>query len=132
MIAFGFFFFDGIWGYTPIVTHTYERWQCAVRENIPVAVAAREYYRPWERAQVLTHVVSWPFVFLFGVFQWRPVTPIAACITTIERRLSALPDGCPQVTVAVVLWLLVGLVVRAARSAIRAGGGTRTTNGTYR
>jgi len=115
VIAFGFFFFDGIWGYTPIVANAYEGWRRAAENNLPVAFASVRYMRQWERVQLSAHVISWPIVFLLGVFQWRPVTPMVGCVTTLEQRLSGLPEGWPQVTIAVAVWALVGLFVRAIR-----------------
>jgi hypothetical protein len=120
VLGFGFFFFDGIFGYTPIVAGFHDHWRRATENSAPVAIAAQEYRRPLERAQLFVHFLSWPFVFLLGLSGWNPPNPITACIASFERWLGFLPRGWAPVTVAVILWASMGTAVIAIRKLPRA------------
>jgi hypothetical protein len=111
IIGFSLFFWDGIFGYTPIVRGL--RKSCDTEggpaESCPQAP-------PFiETIQLLIHLLSWPLVFLMGVFRWDFPTVLTSPIEGAEHRLSFLPAGWPAVTTAISLWLLIGLFVSLVR-----------------
>ena len=112
VLGFGLFFWDGILGYTPIVRGLWRRW-----EPRPADLPKSSQQAPSlvESTQLLVHVLSWPLVFLIGVFRWDSQTILTRFVEGLERWLIFLPDGWPDVTVAIVLWLLMGLLVGILR-----------------
>lgn len=110
IVSFGFFFWDGLLFFAPTVEQIYEHWCDAGRTDgqgngLPL--------RPTrgESAQLLFHFVSFPLVFLLGVFRWSPLGSLTAAIRKIEHVLSFLPFGWPQVVTAILLWASMGLLV---------------------
>ena len=115
--GFGLFFWDGILGYQPMVRKVWRAWQ---HGDLAFAPNASQSHRSRSNRgllpQLLIHSLSWPCVFLFGVFRWDVEVPgIAAWI----QGLHDLPAGWPQVTMALLLWLTSGLIVVACRLALR-------------
>jgi hypothetical protein len=111
VIGFSLFFWDGILGYTPIVRRMWRRWDA----GNSATQARPNPERIGEAAQLFIHLLSWPFVFLAGVLRWDFPTGLTAGIETMEQRLSVLPRGWPEVTTALILWLLVGGIVGTGR-----------------
>jgi hypothetical protein len=114
VLGFSFFFFDGIFGYTHIISELDSYWRGAVDQKTPLKIAAG-YHRPSARVQILMHTVSWPFVFLLGVFRWNPPNPLSGYVAALEHAFNWLPTGWPQIAVALLLWALMGMVVGAVR-----------------
>lgn len=108
VIGFSLFFWDGIFGYTPIVRSLYRQWNS---EDV------RQMGRPaaMESAQLLIHLLSWPVVFLIGALRDDSPTPLTPAIASVLAQLSFLPPGWPDVIVAVLLWLLMGAIVGLCR-----------------
>jgi hypothetical protein len=111
IIGFSLFFWDGIFGYTPIVRGLRKSWEtesgpAESRPQAPLFI---------ESIQLLIHLLSWPLVFLVGVFRWDFPTVLTSPIEGVEHRLSFLPIGWPEVTMAIVLWLSAGLFVSLVR-----------------
>jgi hypothetical protein len=111
IVGFSLFFWDGILGFTPIVRNMRRRWD---------ADAFPSQQRPGvqpvgETVQLLIHLLSWPVVFLVGVFRWDFPTFLTGSIEGLERHLSRLPPGWPEVTTALMLWLLTGALVASVR-----------------
>jgi hypothetical protein len=115
VLGFGLFFWDGILGYTPIVRGLRNRWEAAATETGGAESSPRA--QPiLESAQLLVHLLSWPLVFLVGVFRRDSPTLLTPPVEALERWLSFLPSGWPEVTTAILLWLLMGLLVSLVRS----------------
>jgi hypothetical protein len=115
IIGFSLFFWDGIFGYTPIVRGLRKRWRTdsGSSQSQPQAQPLNE------TVQLLIHLLSWPVVFLVGVFRWDFPTVLTSPIEGLERGLGFLPSGWPGVTTATLLWLLTGLLVSLARFCFR-------------
>jgi hypothetical protein len=115
IIGFSLFFWDGIFGYTPIVRALRKSW-----DTESGATESRQQAPPFiESIQLLIHLLSWPLVFLVGVFRWDFPTVLTSPIEAAEHRLGFLPTGWPEVTMAIVLWLLIGLLVSLTRFCFR-------------
>jgi hypothetical protein len=108
--GFSFFFWDGIFGYTPIV----DRWRArleALREGDSVAGAMPVS----ERLQLFGHFVSWPLVFVCGVYRWDTANPISSAVEGAIGALGSLPKGWPEVLMALAIWLAAGAAVFGSR-----------------
>lgn len=114
VLGFSFFFFDGIFGYTCIITELDSHWRSAADPEMPLIIASR-YRRLGARAQILLHTVSWPLVFLLGVFRWNPPNPLSKYVAASEQAVDWLPRGWPQIAVAFLLWALMGIIVAGIR-----------------
>lgn len=115
IIGFSLFFWDGIFGYTPIVRGLRKSWET---ESGPAE--SRPEAPPFiESIQLLIHLLSWPLVFLLGVFRWDFPTVLTTPIEGAEHGLSFLPTGWPEITIAIVMWLSIGLLVSAVRFRFR-------------
>ena len=115
IIGFSLFFWDGIFGYTPIVRGLRKSWET---ESGPAE--SRPEAPPFiESIQLLIHLLSWPLVFLVGVFRWDFPTVLTTPIEGAEHGLSFLPTGWPEITIAIVMWLSIGLLVSAVRFRFR-------------
>jgi hypothetical protein len=90
-------------------------WQSAAEAGVPVTAAAPRYAT--DSLQLFVHFLSWPFVFLFGLFRWNPVTPFMHVVSQVTDHLRILPPGWPEVTMAVLLWLITAIVVFLCRAA---------------
>jgi len=108
VLGFSLFFWDGILGYTPIVRTLRRRCEVGSESLQPAQTFV-------ERGQLMAHCLSWPFVFLIGVLHWNSPTVLTIPIEELERSLQFFSPGWPEVIAAIVLWLLMGLVVRLAR-----------------
>jgi hypothetical protein len=118
VIGFAVFFWDGILGYTPIVRGLRKQWESGPAGSAPSKLSPGP--QPLSEAvQLMLHLLSWPVVFLLGVFRWDFPTILTPAVESLERRLNLLPAGWPEVTTAVLLWLLMGLLVGFARILFR-------------
>jgi hypothetical protein len=119
ILGFSLFFWDGILGYQPIVHRIWGNWKRAVEVGIPVANVATTPGYLSDTLQLLFHFLSWPLVFLLGLFRWNAVTPLTQPISQVTDRLRFLPPGWPEVTTAALLWLVAGTAVFLFRVAFR-------------
>jgi hypothetical protein len=102
--GFSFFFWDGIMGYTPIVTQWKSDW-----EQISAGVSLGDARpRRRDRAQLFIHFLSWPVVFLCGVYRWEIPNPVSDVVSRGIDQLGFLPRGWPEVSVATIIWLVTG------------------------
>jgi hypothetical protein len=110
--GFSFFFWDGILGYTPIVRKWKARWQDGHIDDLPWDVAHR---RPElsDSLQLLIHFLSWPVVFLCGVYRWEIPNPATHFVSRVIDNLAF----WPEVVAATAIWLLTGGIVAAIRFA---------------
>jgi hypothetical protein len=117
ILSFSILFWDGIFAYTPIVRSLRERWREASIERLPAGSAVRTIRGTSESVQLFLHFISWPFVFLLGVYRWDFPNRMSDSAAAFEARLSSLgfSAGWPQVATAVLLWVLMGVVVGLAR-----------------
>ncbi len=90
-------------------------WKRTIEAGTPAAAAAPRYVT--DSLQLFVHFLSWPFVFLFGLFRWNPVTPQTRAISEVTDHLRILPTGWPEVTTAALLWLIIGILVFLCRAA---------------
>jgi hypothetical protein len=120
VLAFSVFFWDGVLGYQPIVRNWYRYWSQAAERDIPVNEAARSRGQLAERLQLLAHFLSWPFVFVLGVFRWDFPNAITSELSLLMDHLRFLPQGWPEVVTALLLWASTGLLVLLFRRAFRA------------
>lgn len=111
ILGFSFFFWDGILGYRPIVRRLWRNWKRAIEDGIPVSAAVSTPKYLTDTLQLLLHFISWPFIFLFGLFRWNPVTPWTQPISEVTGALRILPYGWPEVITAILLWLGTGLTL---------------------
>jgi hypothetical protein len=118
ILGFGLLFWDGILGYQPIVRSMWKNWRRAVEVGMPVADVALPRYLT-DTIQLLLHFLSWPLVFLLGLFRWNRVTPLTQPVSQITDGLRFLPLGWPEVITAVVLWIVAGIIVFLLRLASR-------------
>jgi hypothetical protein len=113
MVAgFSVFFWDGICGYQPIV----RRMWVASRQAAEAGVA--KVGGVADAVQLFLHFLSWPLVFLFGLFRWEAVTPFTRPVSQIVGSLHALPRGWPEVAVALLIWIGAGLTILFLRAVI--------------
>jgi hypothetical protein len=119
ILSFSAFFFDGIFGYQPIVRRMRLYWERATQQGIPTHQAAERWHATSDCLQLLLHCLSWPFVFAFGVFRWSVSNPLSALVERLQHDLAFLPVGWPGVVAAVVLWGLMGLLVVLTRTLFR-------------
>jgi hypothetical protein len=116
---FAVLFFDGICGFTPLVTNTYRRWQNAAVRGFAPEEVRHHFSRRSDRLQLAAHAVSWPFVFMIGVFRPSSSHGLSSLFRAGEGQLGhILPDGFPQVVLALAWWLAIGIVIWQARSAM--------------
>ena len=92
VFGFSLFFWDGIFGYRPIVRRMWERAAGGAADTL----------------QLLLHCLSWPLVFLLGLFRWDAVTPLTQIVPLALAHLRVLPLGWPEVVVASLIWAGVG------------------------
>lgn len=121
--AFGFLFFDGILGFTPLVRDLH---RCAVRsvELGDDQDLRRKALGAPANATFLVHFASLPFLVLVGWFRPMIPNPIAVLLVALEDRVATftrVPRLGPQATVLAVLGIVgvSNLAVRwlAGRSA---------------
>jgi hypothetical protein len=112
--GFGFFFWDGLLGYTPIVRKWKTRWNDLPLDN-QRSNMGHGPRKLSDTLQLLIHFLSWPAVFLCGVYRWEFPNPATDFVNRVTYRLAFLPTGWPEVTVAVGIWLLAGGMVAALR-----------------
>jgi hypothetical protein len=117
ILSFSFFFFDGIFGYQPIVRRMWQQWSRWLDDETAVCVG-KNWWPSIDRLQLFIHFASWPLVFVLGTTRWNPPNPISPIISAFEHRLAFLPPGWPGVTTALALWSLAGLIVMAIRKVI--------------
>jgi len=111
--VFGFFFFDGLLGFTPIV----RRWQTCWQAISTGRLTATDRTPPMtlESLQLFAHFASWPCLFALGITRYNPPNPVSNQVSLIEGGLRFLPPGWPAVIVAVGMWAAAGAVVLAIR-----------------
>jgi len=116
IVGFGVFFWDGILGYTPIVRKWKTQWEHVHTGSLPLDAAP---LRPElsDTLQLLVHFLSWPAVFLCGVYRWDISNPATDFVSNAIHKLAFLPVGWPEVVVAAAIWLLTGGIVAAIRFA---------------
>jgi hypothetical protein len=119
ILGFSLFFWDGILGYQPIVRCMWGNCKRAIQLGIPLGAAPPTAVYLTDTLQLLIHFLSWPLVFLFGVFRWNAVTPLTQPVSQVTDRLRFLPPGWPEVTTAALLWLVAGIAVFLFRVAFR-------------
>ncbi len=102
IVGFSVFFWDGIVGYLPIV-----RRLAANGDQTPPRLA--------ETLQLSLHCASWPFLFLLGLHHWKPQTAVIPFVGFATARLRVLGRGWPEVLMALLLWLFVGLLICVVR-----------------
>jgi hypothetical protein len=118
VVGFSVFFWDGIFGYQPIVRQMWAVWRHAASAGIPVdAVStARRGMDSW---QLLLHFLSWPLIFLLGLFRWNPAMALTQTVSQITDRLRVLPRGWPETITASLVWVVAGMAVLLVRLALR-------------
>jgi hypothetical protein len=119
IVSFSVLFFDGLLGYKPVVCKMRAYWDLASEKEIPVAIAAREWHATFEQLQLFGHFLSWPFVFMLGVYRWNPPNPFSPQVARLEHLWAFLPQGWVGVMTALVLWGLAGVLIAFARALIR-------------
>jgi hypothetical protein len=119
LVAFSFFFWDGILGYQPIVRELRRHWVAADRRGIATAAAFKGSKMGRRTAQLSAHLVSFPFVFLLGLFKPDFHNPLAGAVARIEHLMSGAAPGWPEVLAACSVWLTVGLVLLCVRQLLR-------------
>jgi len=119
IVGFSLFFWDGILGYQPIVRRLWKNWKYASDAEIPVGGQMETARNVTDRAQLLLHCMSWPFVFLLGLFRWNVVTPFTRPILQIIARLRFLPAGWPEVSTAALIWIIAGITILLVRTLLR-------------
>jgi hypothetical protein len=119
VLGFSLFFWDGIFGYQPVVRRVWGNWNRAVEAGFPTADAVPTPHYVTDSLQLLVHSLSWPLVFLLGLFRWNTVTPLTQPISQVTERLRFLPFGWPEVTAAALLWLVTGTAVSLLRTVFR-------------
>jgi len=116
VLGFSLFFWDGIFGYRPIVRRMWITWKRAAETG---AAGGDTFLAPrhlTDTLQLFTHFVSWPLVFVFGLFRLNPGTRLTRPICQIAESLRVLPSGWPEVTTAALLWLVIGIAVSLLRT----------------
>ena len=114
IFAFGIFFWDGILGYTRLVRDLRWRW-ITVTGPYELKVVSPPSVILRENLQLTLHFVSWPVVFLLGLYQWQFDNPLSVWVQQIVNRLNFMPRGCPELCIAVLLWAVAGLIVLLIR-----------------
>lgn len=112
--GFSLFFWDGIVGYRRIVRLLWE-WAERCAATGPEA-RLRTPPRSWS-LQLFAHLASWLPLFALGTYRWHVPNAMSAAVADLEGRLSFLPSGWPQVSIALAVWLLVGALLQAWRFA---------------
>jgi hypothetical protein len=114
IVAFGLFFFDGLLGYTPIVQRWHVFWSDCAGPYAPAH--ATRCVRTGDCLQLLLHCVSWPFLFLLGLWQYDvPSSGIANWVDWCNQRLNFLSASWSAVAVALLLFLAAGALVALLR-----------------
>jgi len=117
--GFSFFFWDGIFGYQPIVRELYRHWTDAERRDISLADAAAGSKMGLRALALSAHAVSFPFVFLLGLLKPQFELPIGRSLANIDRAFSTLPMPWAQIAGALCIWLAAGAVIVSGRHAWR-------------
>jgi hypothetical protein len=118
IIGFGVFFWDGILGYTPIVRKWKNYWEDLDINNLPLD-GAPCHPKLTDSLQLWVHCLSWPAVFLCGVYRWEIPNPATDFVGHAIQKLEFLPTGWPEVIIAAAMWLLTGGIVAAIRFCIQ-------------
>jgi hypothetical protein len=113
LMVFGFFFFDGLLGFTPIVRRRKAHSDATMNESLPASRIAS--YSVWDSVQLFIHFVSWPFLLFLGVFRYDAPNLVSNWLGLLESSLQFLPEGWPAVLIAVAIWALAGAVVLCVR-----------------
>jgi hypothetical protein len=91
-------------------------WGRALEAGIAAADAVPTPDYLTDTLQLFIHFLAWPLLFLVGLFRWNTVTPLTGPISQVTDRLRILPSGWPEVTTAMLLWLLAGIGVLLVRA----------------
>jgi len=118
IVGFSFFFWDGILGYTPIVRKWKTLWGHVPADDPPLDLSRRQPQLS-DSLQLLVHFLSWPVVFLCGVYRWEIANPATDFVGHAIHKLGFLPTGWPEVLVAATVWLVAGGIVAAIRFAAK-------------
>jgi hypothetical protein len=113
--SFSLFFFDGLLGYSTIIRKTHYHWQSCARDKIPAPQAAQASLSTADYLQLIVHFISWPLLLAVGIRRWNWPNPISDRLVQVEYRLSRLPEGWSRLVVALILWLIPGVVVVLVR-----------------
>lgn len=113
--SFGFFFWDGILGFSVSVREMRKFWYAAQRSDTPTSDLSLKFRDRWRDTQLLLHFVSFPFVFLLGALREPTHNFLAKYVVWGEDKLSFLPHGLPQAAVALAVWLSMGAVIATIR-----------------
>jgi len=109
IFLFGFFFFDGLLGFAPIVRRWRNHWEEAAI-NRSQATGARQPSL-WESSQIFIHLASWPSLFWLGLSRYDIANPISNWGELAKQRLRFLPLGVPDIILALAIWLFAGAIV---------------------
>lgn len=121
VLAFGFLFFDGILGFTPLSRQLKREALLAVETGEEIKL--RELVRSVSVNGTLTsHFASFPLFFLFGWFKPPLANPLA-------REIHAIEGWGGVQTAALAVIALSGLIVAGARWCSRSWTSRRTTRG---
>lgn len=118
ILAFSFFFWDGMLGYRPIVRQLWNEWKRREEQSAQSSGTLSFSQGRVGAAQLFLHFLSWPFVFLVGLKRWPTTTFLSQPIRISMKYMLFLPDGWPGVISAVLLWTLAGILVSAVRTAL--------------
>jgi hypothetical protein len=110
VVGFSVFFWDGIFGYQPIVRRMWEEWERAAAARVSKVGGVAD------AVQLFLHFLSWPLVFLLGLFRWDAVTPFTRPVSQMIAHLSVLSPGWPEVVVASLIWVGAGMTILFLRA----------------
>jgi hypothetical protein len=113
VVGFSVFFWDGIFGYQPIVRRLWEEWGQAAEAGVPKVGSITG------ALQLLLHFLSWPLVFILGLFRWDAVTPLTWPVSQMIAHLGVLSPGWAEVVVASLIWVGAGLAILFFRALYR-------------
>lgn len=113
MILFGFFSFDGVAGFTPIVRTWRTRWRTAAEAG--QAPRSDRWGEVGDCVQLFVHFASWPAVFLLGLKRYDPPNWVSAWLAGLGHDLAFLPTGWGPVVIALSMWASTGAAVVGAR-----------------
>lgn len=102
LVAFGFFFADGLGFYLPYVRGRNRNPQRGGRRSAEV--------------QLTLHALSYPVVFTLAAARLRLPSPLHGAIVSAETALPRLPPGASQTIVAAIVLGTAILVVRSVRT----------------
>ncbi len=109
VVGFSVFFWDGIFGYQPIVRRMWGAAEAGVPKVGGVA----------DTVQLFLHFLSWPLVFMLGLFRWDAVTPLTWPVSQMIAHLGVLSPGWAEVVVASLIWVGAGLAILFFRALYR-------------